>query len=58
MLDIIGADEAVSEHDSDFKYKKGELVKPKETFSDNWMKECGSGIHFYITRVEAENHSQ
>ena len=48
---------AISEYDSNFTYKVGETVKPKAEFSDNWTQECESGIHFYITKIEAENHS-
>jgi hypothetical protein len=46
----------VSQHDPSFAYRVGRIVKPKEPFSDKWMEECASGIHFYITRIEAENH--
>jgi hypothetical protein len=49
-------DEAFSTYDPLFKYKKGEIVKPKMPFSDNWQNECESGIHFFITRIEAENY--
>ena len=46
---------AKSMHDSDFEYKVGAIVRP-----DNWgadyTQECAGGIHFYITREEAEAH--
>lgn len=48
--------DGVSQHDARFKYRVGKIVKPKLPFSDKWMEECNSGIHFYITRIEAENH--
>ena len=48
--------EGFSTHDTAFKYVKGELVKPKEPFSDDWQNECASGIHFFITKIEAENY--
>lgn len=25
-------------------------------FNENWQEECAGGIHFYITREEAEAH--
>jgi hypothetical protein len=31
-------------------------IRPTTTFSDNWTEECAPGIHFYITREEAEAH--
>jgi hypothetical protein len=37
-------------------YKVGETVRPAKPFDENWQEECASGIHFYITRIEAENH--
>jgi hypothetical protein len=47
----------VSNYDLSFVYRVGETVTPKEPFSEEWMEECQSGIHFYITRIEAENHN-
>jgi len=48
-------DEARSFHDPSFIYRRGEWVKPRTGFdADRWI-ECAPGIHFYITRAEAEN---
>jgi len=58
VLEIMGAKEATSQHDSSFKYIVGETVTPTDPFCEDWSKECASGIHFYITRIEAENHYQ
>jgi hypothetical protein len=55
VLEVIGADEGVSQHDGTFVYIAGKRVTP-EVWCDNWMQECAGGIHFYITRLEAENH--
>ena len=44
----------LSTHDNTFTYKAGCTVKPYEPFSENWQNECASGIHFFITREEAE----
>ncbi|MDR1902413.1 MAG: DUF5758 domain-containing protein [Treponema sp.] len=56
VIDIIGADEAVSQHDDNFIYRKGETVLPKEPFNEDRWVECGSGIHFFITKEEAEKY--
>jgi hypothetical protein len=57
VLEISEGKTAVSVHDAGFTYEVGKTVKPKAKFSDNWQEECESGIHFYITKIEAENHS-
>ena len=56
VLQIYKAKEAYSSYNSQFVYRKGEIVKPAEPFNDDFTLECSSGIHFYITREEAENH--
>jgi hypothetical protein len=43
-------------HDSEFTYKVGETVKPTTAFDETRWNECAPGIHFYLTRVEAENN--
>ena len=50
------ATEAVSLRDLNFRYVVGETVVPQVPFDDNPWNECGSGIHWYITRLEAEAH--
>jgi hypothetical protein len=47
------AEVAYSQHDYSFEYKVGETVRPKGEFDTEWMDECRSGIHFFITRIEA-----
>jgi hypothetical protein len=49
-------DEANSSYDNKFRYRVGETVTPTEPFDTNMWSECSSGIHFYITRLEAEHH--
>jgi Family of unknown function (DUF5758)/Pentapeptide repeats (8 copies) len=53
VLRVFGATEGISIHDGKTVYRKGETVT-----CDNWNKnrfvECGGGIHFYLTRIEAE----
>ena len=45
----------VSWYDSNFVYRVGETVHPHEWCEDRWQ-ECAGGIHFYLTRYEAENN--
>lgn len=61
VLEITGPDgtqyqDAVSSWGSDFVYRVGETVVPANGFSESWQEECAGGIHFYLTRIEAENH--
>jgi hypothetical protein len=48
---------AVSRHDAGFTYEVGAIVRPVKPFDDNWQEECTSGIHFFITREEAEAYN-
>ena len=56
VVEIIGRDIAYSKHDNNFTYIVGATVNPTLPFSDNWQEECESGIHFFITKIEAENY--
>ena len=47
---------AISQFDGSFIYEVGKTVKPINPFSGDWQQECESGIHFYITKIEAEIH--
>ena len=44
-----------SSRDKSFVYTVGETVKA-DTWDENRWEECSSGIHFFITRAEAENY--
>jgi uncharacterized protein YjbI with pentapeptide repeats len=55
VIEVIGADVAVSSHDGETKYAAGQRVTP-DKFDEDWTNECSSGIHFFITRLEAENY--
>jgi hypothetical protein len=46
---------AYSAFSKSFKYKVGEVVRPKRRFSRSLIV-CASGIHFYRTIEEAVNH--
>ena len=56
VVAIYGADEARSSHDPNFTYRKGDTVRPTQPFDENWVDECSTGIHFFITREEAEKY--
>ena len=51
VLEVIGA--KVGESERGGKYVAGEKVLP-DSWDDNWTAECSHGIHFFITREEAE----
>jgi len=55
VLEVIGAEVGISQHDGKTKYKVGETIHP-DKWDDNRWEECSSGIHFFITRLEAENY--
>jgi len=45
-----------STHKETFKYTVGEIVTCDE-WNEDWTVECGGGIHFFITRQEAEDYN-
>ena len=47
--------EGKSIHDDEFIYRVGETVYPDHWDEDRWN-ECSNGIHFFITRKEAEEY--
>ena len=53
VLDVIGAEVGISIHDGKTEYRKGQMVYPDGWDEDRWNT-CGQGIHFYLTRLEAE----
>ena len=55
VLDVIGESVGISEHDDKTEYFSGKRITP-DSFDDNWKAECSNGVHFYITRLEAEEH--
>lgn len=62
VLEVYGADGisrrglvGISLYDDKTEYRKGKIVKPDGWDEDRWNT-CGQGIHFYLTRIEAENH--
>ncbi len=55
VLEVIGASSGVSSHDNKTEYRVGCRVAA-DRFDENWQEECSGGIHFFITRIEAENY--
>ena len=47
------AEIGISKHDGKTEYRVGQRVTP-DAFNDNWTDECSNGVHFFITRLEAE----
>jgi Family of unknown function (DUF5758)/Pentapeptide repeats (8 copies) len=58
VYDAAGAAVAagVSAYDGGLVYHPGETVRPREAFCDDIRIECASGIHFFITKTEAEQY--
>ena len=55
VLEVIGAEVGIGQHDGKTEYRVGQRVMP-DKWDENWQEECSNGIHFYITRLEAEAH--
>jgi hypothetical protein len=47
----------VSCRDKNFRYEVGKSVKTKEPFCPDIREECASGIHFFLTKKEAEEYN-
>ena len=55
VIEVIGAKVGISQLDNTTKYIKGRIVKCNK-WNEDWREECAGGIHFFITRIEAENY--
>jgi hypothetical protein len=55
VLEVIGSLEGVSNHDGKTRYIAGQRVTCDSWCEDRWQ-ECAGGIHFFITREEAEEY--
>jgi len=53
VLEIVGADVGVSQHDADVVYRVGQRVTCHKWGENRW-EEIAGGIHFFLTREEAE----
>ena len=56
VLEVIGAEVGISQYDSSVQYRVGKIVRCDKWNDDRWT-ECGGGIHFFLTRIEAERYS-
>ena len=54
FVDVIEGN-GVSQHDGVTKYAPG-LRVTCDKWEDDWTRECAGGIHFFITRIEAERY--
>ena len=54
VIDMQGETELSSMHDNSFKYHVGDEIDIID-FDDNYNVECSTGIHFFLTRDEAES---
>ena len=55
VLEVFGDEPAISSHDGKTEYRKGATVRCDSWCDDRWQ-ECAGGIHFFITRAEAERY--
>jgi hypothetical protein len=55
VLEVIGAKVGISQYSANTLYKVGEIVRCDKWEEDRWQ-ECAEGIHFFLTRVEAESY--
>jgi len=55
VVEVIGAEFGISQHDQKTKYRAGQRVHCDQWCENRWQ-ECAGGIHFFITREEAEDY--
>ena len=55
VLEVIGAEVGISQRDNKTEYRAGKIVRCDKWDKDRWV-ECGGGIHFFLTRIEAEQY--
>ena len=55
VINMQGETKLCSKYDTSFKYHVGDEIEIKD-FDENYNVECGSGIHFFLTREEAEKY--
>jgi hypothetical protein len=54
VIDMQGETELSSWYNTNFKYHVGDEIEI-EDFDERYNVECGAGVHFFLTRKEAEN---
>ena len=55
VLEVIGSEVGISQHDGKTEYRVGQRVTCDKWVEDRF-EECAGGIHFFITRAEAEDY--
>jgi len=55
VLEVVGGTVGISTHDGKTEYRVGATVACDQWCDDRWQ-ECAGGIHFFITRAEAEDY--
>jgi hypothetical protein len=55
VLELIGCTVGVSRFNDSFSYVVGTIVRP-DKYDPDIRIECSFGIHFFLTREEAENY--
>ena len=55
VLEVSNGEVGIAMHDGKTAYRVGERVHC-DKWEENWQEECAGGIHFYITKEEAEAH--
>ena len=55
VIEVVGAEVGISQHDSKTEYRAGTIVRCDKWEENRWI-ECGGGIHFFLTRIEAQNY--
>ncbi|HUO08086.1 MAG TPA: pentapeptide repeat-containing protein [Phycisphaerae bacterium] len=53
VVEVIGGDKGISKHDGVTEYTVGSVVRC-DKWEEDWSQECAGGVHFFITREEAE----
>ena len=53
--DGVEVDHGIAMHDKKTVYCVGEIVKP-DSYNDDIREECTNGLHFFITKREAEDY--
>jgi len=54
VIEVFGAEKGESSFETGFFYEVGKRVTPKSEWCYDFTQECASGIHFFVTREEAE----
>jgi len=56
VLEVIGDTLGRSRHDNTTEYRVGSIVRCDKWEENRWI-ECDGGIHFFLTRIEAEKYN-